>query len=338
MRAARRLFIAFALPASLITLGSLAALGGTIALLAGRGETRPGAQLLMLGLAALAGVGAQLMAAVLLARRHAAPYRALLAATEAVSAGEPVVPAITRPREAEAAERNLARIAETRARLERSRRAWLIAVAEEMRLPVEELVQQVEATPGGDAGAAVPPITRLARIAEDLRAVALADLGRLPVRLAPQDARALIHNAAYVARPLAEAAGVALATELGSETAPVRWDAAQIEQLLGALIEHSLRYTPAGGRIALGVTPRGGAWQLTIDDSAPGVDIEVARQLFEPFYRAADLPEESLAQLSLAFATAQAIVEAHHGRIEASESPLGGLRVAVVLPAEPPVA
>ncbi|WP_371918567.1 ATP-binding protein, partial [Pseudomonas sp. MPR-R2A2] len=40
----------------------------------------------------------------------------------------------------------------------------------------------------------------------------------------------------------------------------------------------------------------------------------------------------------LGLATAQAIVEAHHGRIEAGPSPLGGLRVTVILPATPPTA
>ena len=38
----------------------------------------------------------------------------------------------------------------------------------------------------------------------------------------------------------------------------------------------------------------------------------------------------------LGLATSRAIVEAHHGRIEASRSPIGGLRVTVILPAEPP--
>jgi len=336
LRVARRLYRSFAWSIAGTALVALAVAGGLLSLLHLRGEARLGAQLLVLGAVAIGVTLAALLIARGLARRHAAPHQAVLAATEAVGAGEPVRLDDTAATEVAQALRNLARIAEARERLERSRRTWLVAIAEEMRAPVEALVGAAEAE--GEAGHAVQPLLRLARIAEDLRAVALADLGRLPVMLAPLDPRDLVRNAAYVARPLAEKAGVALDLALAADEGVARWDGAQIEQLLGALIEHSLRYTPRGGQVVLGAEPRGGAWQLSVDDSAPGIDVELAQQLFEPFYRAAELPEESLTHLSLAFATAQAIVEAHHGRIEAGRSPLGGLRVAVVLPAGPPVA
>lgn len=38
----------------------------------------------------------------------------------------------------------------------------------------------------------------------------------------------------------------------------------------GVRIENSLRYTPAGGRLALGREGQRNAWRLTVDDSAPG--------------------------------------------------------------------
>jgi two-component system sensor histidine kinase BaeS len=71
-------------------------------------------------------------------------------------------------------------------------------------------------------------------------------------------------------------------------------------------------------------------------EQAPGIDVMLAQRLFEPFYRSSDNPEDSAAASGLGLATARAIVEAHHGRIEASRSPIGGLRVTVILPAEPP--
>jgi two-component system, OmpR family, sensor histidine kinase BaeS len=337
LRVARRLFLSFVVAAGAIVVLALLAAGGLLVALSLRGETRLAAQLLAIGVVMLVALGVVALVARGFARRHAALHARLLAATEAVGAREPVMLDETAPFEVAQGLRNLARIADARERTERSRRTWLVAIAEEMRVPVEALVAAAEAE--GASEARLQPVVRLARIVEDLRAVALADLGRLPVALTPTDPGVLMCNAGFVAQPLADKAGVALelAPRAASGGLP-RWDGAQIEQLLGALIEHSLRYTPRGGRILLGAEPRGGAWELTVDDSAPGVDIDLAQQLFEPFYRAADLPEESLAHLSLAFATAQAIVEAHHGRIEASRSPLGGLRVAVVLPGEPPVA
>ena len=327
MRVARRLFLSFIVSAGTIVVLALLAAGALLVALSLRGETRLAAQLLAIGVVMLVALGGVALVARGFARRHGALHARLLAATEAVGAREPVMLDETAPFEVAQGLRNLARIADARERTERSRRTWLVAIAEEMRVPVEALVAASEAE--GASEARLQPVVRLARIVEDLRAVALA----------PTDPGALMHNAGFVAQPLADKAGVTLElTPRAASGGLPRWDGAQIEQLLGALIEHSLRYTPRGGRILLGAEPRGGAWELTVDDSAPGIDIDLAQQLFEPFYRAADLPEESLAHLSLAFATAQAIVEAHHGRIEASRSPLGGLRVAVVLPGEPPVA
>lgn len=249
----------------------------------------------------------------------------------------------TGPSETVATMRNLRRIASQFSRLETARRTWLVSIADELKRPAAELGTHVAKLhrldpplPEEAVAALEEDHRRLAQIADDLSAIALADLGRLPVTFAQVDPRALIHNAIYANKSRVQTHGVTLETStLPGYTILVRWDGQRIEQLFGALIENSLRYTPRGGRIVLGLESSKDAWRLIIDDSAPGVDVMLAQRLFEPFYRSADRDEESAAS-GLGLATARAIVEAHHGRIEAGHSPLGGLRVTVVLPAEPP--
>ncbi|QIG80628.1 ATP-binding protein [Stakelama tenebrarum] len=241
--------------------------------------------------------------------------------------------------------RNLHRIAQQFSRLETARRTWLVSIADELKAPAEDLGQRLDTL-----AAMEPPVDPdqlaalredqhvLSRMAEDLSAVALADLGRLPVTFHQVDPRALIHNAVWDNGKRAKAAGVSLETStLPEYTILVKWDGARIEQLFGALIENSLRYTPGGGRIVLGLESSRDAWRLIIDDSAPGVDVELAQRLFEPFYRASGRTEDAQQGASgLGLATARAIVDAHHGRIEAGRSPIGGLRIVVVLPSSPP--
>ncbi|MDF7777145.1 ATP-binding protein [Sphingomonas sp. AOB5] len=248
------------------------------------------------------------------------------------------------PAEVVATSRNLQRIASQFSRLETARRTWLVSIADELKRPTESLAVHLD-----KLAAVQHPISadlatgleedqrRLSQMAEDLSAVALADLGRLPVNFSQVDPRALIHNAIWGNAKRAEGQGVKLETStLPQYTILVKWDGARIEQLFGALIDNSLRYTPRNGRIVLGLESSRDAWRLIIDDSAPGVDVMLAQRLFEPFYRSSDRPEDSAAASGLGLATARAIVEAHHGRIEASRSPIGGLRVTVILPAEPP--
>ncbi len=288
-----------------------------------------------------------LVSAYAAASRWSAPQIALYRASREVANGEfDLEFEEAGPLETAATMRNLGRIARQFDRLETARRTWLVSIAEELRRPTRKMSQRLEALAQAD-----PPIddtlltaleedqTRLAQMAEDLHAVALADLGRLPVTFAQVDPRALIHNAIWASGKRAKAQGVSLETSsLPEYTILVKWDGARIEQLFAALIDNSLRYTPRGGRIVLGLQSQREAWRLIIDDSAPGVDVMLAQRLFEPFYRSSETPTESVTGSGLGLATARAIVEAHHGRIEATHSPIGGLRVTVILPANPPTA
>jgi two-component system sensor histidine kinase BaeS len=247
------------------------------------------------------------------------------------------------PSETLATMRNLRRIASQFSRLETARRTWLVSIAGDLKLPTDALgghvaaLAKIEPPLDPDLAAGLEEDhRRLHQMTEDLNAVALADLGRLPVDFAQVDPRALIHNAIWSNSKRAQANGVSLETStLPQYTILVKWDGGRIEQLFGALIDNSLRYTPRGGRIVLGLESSRDAWRLIIDDSAPGVDVMLAQSLFEPFYRSPDRGEEHGAS-GLGLATARAIVEAHHGRIEAGHSPIGGLRVTVILPTEPP--
>ncbi len=288
-----------------------------------------------------------LMFAAIIARRWAKPQHALYEASNALAQGDYTTEfPESGPVETMVTMRNLHRIARSFDRLENARRTWLVAIAEELRKPVATLGDQVRAAREVDG--TIPADTfelvddnvqRLMEITEDLQAVALADLGRLPVTFAQVDPCALIHNAVWGNKRRAQIAQVTLeAGKMPSTTVLVKWDGARIEQLFTALIENSLRYTPPGGRIELGLEQTRNAWRLIIDDSAPGIDTELAQRLFEPFYRATAMPGESVTSSGLGLATAQAIVEAHHGRIDAGSSPLGGMRVMVILPATPPTA
>jgi two-component system sensor histidine kinase BaeS len=279
------------------------------------------------------------------ARRWSKPQLALFRLSREIVHGDHDIEIDeTGPSEVVGTARNLRRIASQFSRLESARRTWLVSIADELKRPAEDLGSHLATLAAQQPPVAEPLMAgleedkrRLTQMAEDLSAIALADLGRLPVNFSQVDPRALIHNAIWAHAKRAEANGVRLETStLPQYTILVKWDGARIEQLFGALIDNSLRYTPRNGRIVLGLESSRDAWRLIIDDSAPGVDIMLAQRLFEPFYRSSEGPDDTAAASGLGLATARAIVEAHHGRIEASRSPIGGLRVTVILPAEPP--
>lgn len=299
------------------------------------------------GLVAFVMLTALLVASYIFARRWSKPQLELYRLSREVVHGDHEITISEQgPPETIATMRNLQRVANQFNRLETARRTFLLSISDELKRPTEALGENYIALCEHE-----PPVNpnlleaieentyRLIHIAEDLSAVALADLGRLPVNFTDVDPRALIHNTIWAYKKRAESLGVALDTStLPGYTILVKWDGGRIEQLFGALIDNSLRYTPAGGRIVLGLESSRDAWRLIIDDSAPGVDVMLSQSLFDPFFRSPDRNESSDTASGLGLASARAIVEAHHGRIEASQSPIGGLRVTVVLPAKPPTA
>jgi two-component system sensor histidine kinase BaeS len=222
-----------------------------------------------IGVVLFATFAALLAAAYWLAGKWTRPQRELLRVSQEVVDGASDVDfPETGPRETVGTMRNLRRIANRFERIETARRTWLVMIAEELREPIQALGNKLDVLREGLS--AEPEFKaelendqkRLWRMAEDLHAVALADLGRLPVKFNDVDPRALIHNALWTNGKRAEAAGVKLeASNLPPYTILVKWDGERIEQLFGALIENSLRYTPRGGRIVLGLESQRDAWR-----------------------------------------------------------------------------
>lgn len=295
------------------------------------------------GLLALLLLAVSLLPAWLVARWGERTARQMVGATDAIATGDfasrAPEPAIA---EVAAVARNINRMAETLGRLETARRRWLAEVSHELRTPLAAIRGELDALVDG-----VRPLTlaaiasvqeealSLGRLVEDLHFIAMADLARPPCRFESCDAVALCHDA--VARFAAQAAArgieVTLETE-GRAAFPVLWDGARIEQLLANALTNSLRYTDAPGRVALALSVEGTQVRLLIDDSPPGVPAEALGQLFEPLYRLEEARDRAHGGSGLGLAVSDAIVRAHGGTITAEASPLGGLRLRIMLPIE----
>ena len=224
--------------------------------------------------------------------------------------------------------------------LESSRRRWMAELSHEMRTPLAVLRGEVEALVDG-----VRPLTaaamlslqeevvRVTRLVEDFHQLALSDLRALPCSFAPVAPAALLRDAVTRVQPRADAAGLVLSVDDTAAPAHAQWDPQRIGQLLSNLLENSLRYTDAPGRIAVQFqATTHGQVAFTVDDSAPGVPATEHERLFEPLYRADASRSRRLGGSGLGLAICRAIVRSHGGHISAGASPLGGLRVRVHLP------
>lgn len=228
-----------------------------------------------------------------------------------------------------------------------SRRRWLADIAHELRTPLAVLRAEIEALRDGvrsldhDAmGALADEAERLGHLVDDLHQLALADAGALSYHFESLDPIALLKATAQRHRPRLEAAGLSL-TLLLPQTAPALYaDGERLEQLLANLLENSLRYTDAPGmvRLALHGADDSSTLRIEIEDTAPGVPAAELPQLFERFARREASRDRASGGSGLGLAIARRIAEAHGGRLEGSNSELGGVRMILSLPRRPETA
>ena len=120
----------------------------------------------------------------------------------------------------------------------------------------------------------------------------------------------------------AAAQRVHLATDVDPETPLVQADRTRVVQALANLVGNALKYTPAGGTVTLGVTPRGTEALLWVRDTGVGIAPLHLPHIFERFWHLRGATRTRGTGLGLAIV--QGIVAAHGGRIWAESAPGAG--------------
>ena len=301
-----------------------------------------------LGLAGVA--GGVLVIALVLARfvavRWARPLAEAQLAARRIAAGEFDV-RLPAPRTGGASEiaalhGDINAMAGALSRLETSRQRWLAELSHELRTPlavlrgeVEALVDGIRPLDGAALASLQEEIKRLSRLVEDFHLLATSELRSLPCEFEPVAPAALLQAAVERVAPRAKALGLVIEAPLPQVLPAAQWDAVRISQLLANLLENSLRYTEAPGLVQVTARSLGGAIEIRLDDTPPGVPGGDLERLFDPLYRADPSRSRAFGGSGLGLAIAKAIAQEHGGRLRAEPSPLGGLAVVLMLPLKP---
>lgn len=133
----------------------------------------------------------------------------------------------------------------------------------------------------------------------------------------------------YAAR--ADRGGVAVVVEVGRPL-EVRGDPAQLERALANLVSNAVKFTPAGGRVALRATEEDGRVVLSVVDTGPGVSPAEVEALFAK--HRSRRPGRRGEGIGLGLVVARAIARAHGGELTLSAAPGGGTEARLVVPAD----
>jgi len=214
-----------------------------------------------------------------------------------------------------------------------SKQLFFGMLSHELRTPLTPLVALLE-------DLAVEP----GRSAEDLAALAimrrnldlethliddLLDLtrvtsGKLQVHRETTDVHLCLRRAIGICQAQIDAKELQLAFEPRAPRHFVEADASRLQQIFWNLIKNAVKFTPAGGRIAI-ETRCDEASRLTIEfrDTGIGIDSWALLHLFEPFFQAQHSLRQRVGGLGLGLAICKAITEAHGGTITANSAGLG---------------
>ena len=102
-----------------------------------------------------------------------------------------------------------------------------------------------------------------------------------------------------------------------------------IKRCLNNLIENSSKF---GNKIEINFQKLKSNILIIIDDNGPGIPINERENVFKPFYKIDKSRSEKSSSVGLGMSISSDIIRSHGGKIELSDSKLGGLRVVISLP------
>jgi signal transduction histidine kinase len=287
---------------------------------------------------AAASASAAVFAALLLARGVIGRIDRLRASSAALASGDLGARA---PEEGPAELADLARsfneMAENLARLFDARRELVAWASHDLRTPIASLQAMLEAVEDGLAApehylpAMNDQVRTLARLVEDLFELARIDAGALTLQIQEAELDVLVRSCVRGFEAEAQARGVRVETRI-LDGAKARCEPEKVERVLYNLLTNALRHTPSDGSVAVLVEPRTREVQVTVEDSGEGIEPELAKRMFERFWRG-DAARTSGTGAGLGLAIARGLVEAQGGRIWAESRAEGGARVSFTLPA-----
>jgi signal transduction histidine kinase len=174
---------------------------------------------------------------------------------------------------------------------------------------------------------------RLIRLVNDLLTLSRADSEVLKLECEPADLGSLAQSVARRLAPRAEDRGVALYVTATADAPLALADPDRIEQVLVNLLDNAIKYSPPNGTVTIAVEERAdGMVQVRVSDEGIGIPTEDLPRIGERFYRADKARSRAEGGSGLGLAIAQALVEAHGGRLWLESKEGKGTVVTFTLP------
>ncbi len=233
--------------------------------------------------------------------------------------------------------------------LERLKRDFVSHVTHELRTPLVAVKQAVSLVLDKTAGTINEKqermlevvkrnIERLSKFINDILDVQKIEAGKLNVIRQPVDIGNPVNDVVQSLTPWANSRDITLSASVPDDLPDVYADADRVIQILTNLIGNAIKFTPAGGKVSINVTPpviKGDVSQplkLSVIDTGRGIAKDDIDRIFEKFEQAGGREATDVRGSGLGLSIVKSLIEKHDGKIWVESQPGTGSKFTFTLP------
>mgnify|MGYP001477074614 CR=1 FL=1 len=158
-------------------------------------------------------------------------------------------------------------------------------------------------------------LTRLHTLIDDLLDLSQIEMGQTTMRLEQIAVGHVMAKSIEDMRPLASQRRVHITMTLASDLPRVSADSDKLHRIILNLLHNAVKFTRPHTTVEVSATLLSdGHVKISVSDAGPGISLEDAEKVFQPFYRVPTTPKQSKGA-GLGLAIAKLLVELHHGRL-----------------------
>ena len=166
-------------------------------------------------------------------------------------------------------------------------------------------------------------VRHMTRLVDDLSDISRITQGKIELRRSLVNLNELLLNAVDTVRATMDSASHALIVQICDETLFLDADPTRVLQVVVNLLNNSVKYTPAGGKVWLSVQRDIHEARLSVRDTGIGIAPEDIATIFGMFSQLTPGLDRSQGGLGIGLALVRALVELHGGSVSASSAGTG---------------
>ncbi len=227
--------------------------------------------------------------------------------------------------------------------LDESKGRFFANISHELRTPLTLLIAPLESLRSASGSLADPSVRdhfetmhsngmRLLKLINDLLELVRLDSGTLKLKCAPVPADEFFRGLLKALRGVAEEKGLHLHCAINGDVPHLFADSDKLEKIFLNLLFNAVKFTPAGGEVAILGERDGDFAIISVRDTGMGINPKQLDYIFDRFWQADSSTQRKYQGAGIGLSLVKELAEAHGGSVKAESTPGKGTTMKVRLP------